>query len=146
MKSNPFESPSPKIDSPQSETEPKGVSFPAIAIQLIRLSLACCIFFIVPLFVAPRCNDLFQEFGIELPVITRTYFSICSLLQTYFWIYFPLALAIVIGIEIAVHKIPLRTIPIVVSLLYWLLLLLLLVATVAALWTPYQSVVSGLAG
>lgn len=86
MKSNPFEASVPPANMPDSDVaaQLKSVSFPVLVLHLVRFSLAYCVLIILPLFVPPYFIDFFNEFDIQLPVISQVYVSTSTLWQRYF--------------------------------------------------------------
>jgi hypothetical protein len=145
MKNNPFQSPATNIGSPAPDTQAKGVSFSAIANHLARFSLAACILILVPLLFVPRFSDLFEEFGIELPLVTQLLIAISKQINMFALIYVPLAIVSLLVIETLMFLMPKSFYRTLVSLAIWLLLLTILIVGSLALLLPIRAISSGLA-
>jgi hypothetical protein len=116
----------------------------SIVLQSLRFVLSCFAFIVFPLVVAPYCKKMFEEFGLDLPVLTLLLFSISRQIIGIVSIYVPIVFVALAGIEIFVYRMPKSLPRTLLNILLWLVVLLTLAFSIISCWIPYQAVVSGL--
>ena len=126
---------------PKAGDQPQPLSKGAISVQVFRIAMWMGMVFSF-LFVVPEFQKMFEEFGIELPSITRLLLSLCKRGQAVFIT----LLMVVAAVETAALMIPNASGRKWARRLSWIGLFLCLAFFVAAIFMPLSSIISGLNG
>ena len=109
-----------------------------ISHNIFRGVFAFIYFGIAPVFIVPLFSDMFEEFGITVPLVTTYVLQFGSLAFHYWYVMLPLSFCIFAGIEFAILKHLKGTSKILVNIIYWLVLLLVAGIAWLAIWMPCQ--------
>ena len=140
MTENLFQSGPPSHD----ESPPRKIGGGSIVWHIIRFAFGFFLFVVVPFSVAPEFSDMFEEFGIELPVITRSFMTISDMVCKWFIIFVPQIFIFLLCVEIGLYLLPKENGKRLYGSLWWLCLILVLVFYVIAISIPVMAIISGL--
>lgn len=144
MTENPFHSGPPASGERFPSEKSSMVSVAAILWHAIRLAFACTIFIVAPIFIAPVCCEIFEEFGIELPKISQLFLAWSDKLFKTMILSMPSIVAILLAIEIGLFHLPAENGKRLLSSLWWLLLVFALVFILVAILNPLLVVAASL--
>jgi len=65
---------------------------------LLLMTVSGSVIGILILFVLPRFTDIFAQYDVPLPIMTQILIEFANQLQTYWWLWVPLAVATVVGL------------------------------------------------
>lgn len=100
------------------------------------------LFLVAAILLAVKSEKSFQEFGIELPVATRTFFFLAH----NSFVIIPLIAFVVSLIEVLILVVPNRSVKYIFSRLAWLLPVFTVFVTLGSLLMPLIAIISGLNG
>ena len=145
--SNPFTPTQTLADPAATEAKRKGgvLNF-EIMNNALRGALAFLCFGVAPICLAQILNlkALFEEFGVELPVLTQWVIQFSDLASSFSFLFLPLAFVVFAGIEFGIYSIPSSFWKTLVNIVYWLALVLVIGFVGFSLVMPLIATVSGL--
>ena len=112
--------------------------------SLSRGLLAFFFFGVAPVFIVPALTDMFEEFGIELPLMTQLVIQYSNRVGIFALLFLPFALGIFAGIELVISFIPAGTSKKLINIVYWLALILAIGFAVLSMAIPLFSIATGL--
>ncbi|MFK7768072.1 MAG: hypothetical protein AB8B55_12685 [Mariniblastus sp.] len=138
--SNPFKSPS-STEPVSAERLPNN----SLANHISRVLFVFFFFGLFPVFIAPNFMAMFDEFGVELPVVLQWAFTYCELFNQYAFIGLPAILLGSIALEVLLRKFTAGRTRATLNLLLWLLLITSVAFCCLALFNTLDAISSGLA-
>ena len=88
---------------------------------------------------------MFEEFGIELPLITQLVIQFSNLACATSVLFVPFTLVVFAGIEVGIYLMPSSPRKTLINIAYWSLLVLVIGLLGMSLFMPCLSIISGLA-
>ena len=98
------------------------------------------------LFVIPKFKEMFEEFGIELPVLCQWLISLSDKAIKLFFVFLPFVIMVIIIAELGLLSIPRGAIRRILNKLAWLVLLLAIILLAVAFCIPLIQIMEGLTG
>ena len=134
MQENPYTSPEATAEAVAAD-QPKtflGRGF-EIAHNVFRGLLAFFCIGCVPVFVAPGFKDMFEEFGIDLPLVSQYVVHFSNLAVSLSFAFIPLCILAFTSIEFGL-----------INIVYWLILILIVGLGCYGVWLAFLSITTGL--
>ena len=146
MKENPFTSPettAEPVAADQSKTL-SGRGF-EIAHNVFRGLLAFIFIGLLPVLIVPQFKDLFQEFGIDLPLVLQYVVQFSNLAASFWYAFLPLSLLVFASIEFGLFNLSRSRSKTLTNVLYWLILILVIGSACLSALSALGSLTTGLA-
>ena len=145
MQENPYTSPETTADSVAAD-QPKMLSGRGfeIAHNVFRGLLAFFCIGCVPVFVAPGFKDMFEEFGIDLPLVSQYVVHFSNLVVSLSYVYLPLCVLAFASIEFDLFNLPSSRSKALINVVYWLVLVLIVGLACYGVWLTLLSITTGL--
>ena len=145
MQENPYTSPETTADSVAAD-QPKMLSGRGfeIAHNVFRGLLAFFCIGCVPVFVAPGFKDMFEEFGIDLPLVSQYVVHFSNLVVSLSYVYLPLCVLAFASIEFDLFNLPSSRSKTLINDVYWLVLVLIVGLACYGVWLTLLSITTGL--
>ena len=115
-----------------------------IANNTFRGIVAFLCFGFAPVFILPKLQTLFEEFGLELPTITQLILQFSHLASTTAILFLPFILGFLAAVEIGLYSIPSGKWKTLLNIVYWLALILVISLAFSSLMIPYNQIIRGL--
>ena len=146
MKENPYTSPEATAESAAATDRPKPLSGRGfeIAHNVFRGLLAFIFIGLLPVFIVPEFKDMFEEFGIDLPLVTQNVFQFCNLATRFSYVFLPLSFLAFASIEFGLFNLSSSRSKILINVLYWLILILTVVLACYGIGLAFLSIITGL--
>ena len=147
MKENPFVSPETTADSVAAD-QPKMLSGRGfeIAHNVFRGLLAFIFIGLLPVFIVPEFKDMFEEFGIDLPLVTQYVVQLCNLATRFSYVFLPLSFLAFASIEFGLFNLPRSRSKTLINIVYWLILVLIVGLVCYSAGLGFLSITTGLTG
>ena len=145
MTEKPFHSgPPPSGERSSNEKSSTTVSGVAILWHAIHMGLACAVFIFTPLFLAPVCLEIYEEFGIDLPKVSQLFLAWSDMLIKTMILLVPPIVATLLSIEFGLYYLSPEKGKRPLSLLWWLILIFALIFVLVAILLPLAPIVTSL--
>ena len=147
MQENPYTSPETTADSVAAD-QPKMLSGRGfeIAHNVFRGLLAFFCIGCVPVFVAPGFKDMFEEFGIDLPLVSQYVVHFSNLAVSLSFAFIPLCILAFTSIEFGLFNLPRSRSKTLINIVYWLILILIVGLVCYNAGLGFLSITTGLTG
>jgi hypothetical protein len=142
---NPYSNSIVDLQGTANKTQPSKNLQLAIFNSVLRAILWLGLVVVGFIFVLPNFSVMFEEFGIELPHVTRFFFMLSDLAIRWMFIVLPAALLLFLGVEFAFLKSEKSRLRTILGVLWWLALLLSIGLVVVSVMSPLIAISSGLA-
>ena len=145
MKENPFTSPETTAE-PIAADQPKTLSGRGfeIAHNVFRGLLAFFFIGYVPVFIVPGFKDMFEEFGIDLSLVSQYVVRFSNLVVSLSYVYLPLCVLAFASIEFGLFNLPSSRSKALINVVYWLVLVLIVGLACYGVWLTLLSITTGL--
>ena len=120
------------------------VRIPEIVNNVLRGIVAFLCFGFAPVFILPKLQTLFEEFGLELPTITQLILQLSHLASTTAILFLPFTLGFLAAVEIGLYSIPSGKWKTLLNIAYWLALILVIGLAFFSLMISYNQIIRGL--
>jgi len=94
---------------------------------------------IVPIFVVGNIAMMFEEFGIELPLLTQLILRFSSMATQTWFLFLPVCLCVFAGIELSLFKLSHSKFKALLNVAYWLALIFTVGAASFSLWVAVRA-------
>jgi type II secretory pathway component PulF len=142
---NPYSNSIVDLQGTANKTQPSKNLQLAIFNSVLRAILWLGLVVVGFIFVLPNFSVMFEEFGIELPHVTRFFFMLSDLAIRWMVLVLPAALLLFLGVEFAFLKSEKSRLRTILGVLWWLALLLSIGLVVVSVMSPLIAISSGLA-
>ena len=147
MQENPYTSPETTADSVAAD-QPKMLSGRGfeIAHNVFRGLLAFFCIGCVPVFVAPGFKDMFEEFGIDLPLVSQYVVHFSNLAVSLSFAFIALCILAFTSIEVGLFNLPRSRSKTLINIVYWLILILIVGLVCYSAGLGFLALIPGLTG
>ena len=145
MKENPFTSLGTTAE-PVAADQPKTLSGRGFEIvhNVFRGLLAFFFIGYVPVFIVPGFKDMFEEFGVQLPLVLQYVVHFSNLAVSLSLAFLPLCILAFASIEFGLFNLSSSRSKILINVLYWLILILTVVLACYGIGLAFLSIITGL--
>ena len=145
MKENPFTSLGTTAE-PVAADQPKTLSGRGfeIAHNVFRGLLAFFFIGYVPVFIVPGFKDMFEEFGVQLPLVLQYVVHFSNLAVSLSLAFLPLCILVFTSIEFGLFNLPRSRSKTLINIVYWLILILIVGLGCYGVWLAFLSITTGL--
>ena len=147
MQENPFTSPettAEAVAADQSKTLlGRGLE---VAHNVFRGLLAFLCIGYVPVFIVPGFKDMFEEFGIDLTLVSQYVVRFSNLVVSLSYVYLPLCVLAFASIEFGLFNLPSSRSKTLINVVYWLILILIVGLACYSTGLTILSITTGLTG
>lgn len=145
MKENPF-APPKSVAKPDAVEPTKAMSERGFEIGHGVFRCLFAFFFVgcLPFFIMPEFAAMYEEFGMEVPLMTQYVVRFSELAASLSYVFLPLCFFIFASVEICLFKLPKGRLKTLLNAVYWLSLILVVGTASVSIWNVFSALTTSL--